>query len=170
MKIYSETGDMGETSVLNGKRLSKNDILIHFLGETDELNSRLGLVKAMCHDEKAGQFIEEIQKKLMKLMSHISDIENEKYFFTEDEITVLENEIDKLSGKAAEQLQFVIPGKNTLEAHIHLARTAARKTERLFFAVNEQRPLCQKAGAYLNRLSDYLFVLSQCQSEGGIVN
>jgi len=162
MKIHSKTGDMGETSVLNGKRLSKNDLLIHFLGEADELNSRLGLVKAMHTDDCTRQFIEEIQKKLMKFMSHISDIENEKYYFTEDEITVLENEIDRLSEKTKRIDQFVIPGKNILEAQIHLARTAARKTERIFFAVNEQRHLCQNAAAYINRLSDYLFVLSQC--------
>jgi len=162
MEIYSKTGDMGETSALNGKRLSKNDLLIHFLGETDELNSRLGLVKAMYPDNNVCQFIEEIQKKLMKLMSHVSDIENEKYFYTEDEIAVLENEIERLSEKINKPLQFVIPGKDILEAQIHLARTAARKTERIFFAVNEQYSLCQKTGAYLNRLSYYLFVLSQC--------
>jgi len=162
MKIYTGTGDLGETCVLNGKKVSKNDILIHFLGETDELNSRLGLVKAMHPDGGIRRFIEEIQKKIMKLMSHISDIENEKYFFTEDEIAVLENEIDKLSEKINKPLQFVIPGKDIPEAQIHLARTAARKTERMFFAVNEQYSLCQKTGAYLNRLSDYLFVLSQC--------
>jgi cob(I)alamin adenosyltransferase len=162
MKIYSKTGDIGETSVLNGKKVSKNDLLIHFLGETDELNSRLGLVKAMHLDDNVCQFIEEIQKKLIKLMSHISDIEDERYFFTEDEITVLENEIDSLSAKINKPLQFVIPGKDILEAQIHLARAAARKTERMFFTVNKQYSLCQKAGVYLNRLSDYLFVLSQC--------
>jgi cob(I)alamin adenosyltransferase len=162
MKIYARTGGFGETCTFNGKKVSKNDILIHFLGETDELNSRLGLVKATHHDNDTRQFIEEIQKKIMKLMSHASDIENEKYFFTEDEITVLEKEIDRLSEKTAPLIQFVLPGKSIQEAQIHLARTSARKTERMFFAVNEQRPLCQKAGAYLNRLSDYLFVLSQC--------
>jgi cob(I)alamin adenosyltransferase len=162
MKIYSKTGDLGETSALNGGRISKNDLLVHLLGETDELNSRLGLVKAMHTDDNVCQFIEEIQKKLMKLMPHICDIENEKYFFSEDEITVLENEIDRLSEKTDSLIQFVIPGKSIAEAQIHLARTAARKTERIFFAIKEQYSLCQNAGAYLNRLSDYLFVLSQC--------
>jgi cob(I)alamin adenosyltransferase len=162
MKIYSKTGDLGETSALNGRRISKNDLLIHLLGETDELNSRLGLVKAIHTDDNVCQFIEEIQKKLMRLMSHISDIENGKYFFTEDEISVLEKEIDRLSEKISKPLEFVIPGENILEIQIHLARIAARKTERMFFAVNEQYSLCPKAGAYLNRLSDYLFVLSQC--------
>jgi len=95
-------------------------------------------------------------------MSHASDIENEKYFFTEDEIIVLEKEINRLSEKTNKLDQFVIPGKNILEAQMHLARTSARKTERIFFAVNEQRSLCQNAAVYLNRLSDYLFVLSQC--------
>jgi cob(I)alamin adenosyltransferase len=161
MGIFSGTGDTGETSALNGQRVSKNDPLIHFIGACDELNAHLGLVKAMFPVEDTRQFfIEEIQKKLMKLMSHASDPANEKYYFCEDEASVLEEEIAKLSQQLPKQ-QFVLPGRNITEAQIHIARTAARRAERLFFAANEGRRLCLKAGAYLNRLSDYLFVLSQ---------
>jgi len=168
MSIFSRAGDTGETSTLNEQRVSKNDAVIHFIGTVDELNSHLGLVKAMLHGDEERQFIEEIQKKLMKLMSHACDPANEKYFFTEDEVSVLEKEIDKLSQEFAKKLpqkftqhEFVLPGRNIMEAQIHIARTVARRAERLFFAANEKRQLCPKAGAYLNRLSDYLFVLSQ---------
>ncbi|MDR1837186.1 MAG: cob(I)yrinic acid a,c-diamide adenosyltransferase [Treponema sp.] len=161
MGIYSGNGDLGKTSTLDGKKLSKNDILIHFEGTADELNSHLGLVKALLSDEEKRQFIEKIQINLMKLMSHVSDTANEKYIFSGEEVKSLEKEIDRLSEKIKEQLELVIPGKNTTEAQIHIARTVARKAERLFFAVNENRPLSPNAGAFLNRLSDYLFVLSQ---------
>jgi len=160
MSIYSGNGDSGKTSILNGQKLSKNDILIHFEGTADELNSHLGLVKALLSDEEKRQFIEKIQINLMKLMSHASDTANEKYIFSDEEVKTLEKEIDRLSEKIKGQLELVIPGKNTTEAQIHIARTAARKAERLFFAVNENHPLSPNAGAYLNRLSDYLFVLS----------
>jgi len=166
MSVCTGTGDMGETSTLDEQRVSKNDPIIHFIGVCDELNSHLGLVKAMFSSEDTRQLevqiqiIEEIQKKLMKLMSHACDSANEKYFFTEDEVSVLEKEIDKLSQKIVKH-DFVLPGRNITEAQIHIARTVARRAERLFFAANEKQQLCPKAGAYLNRLSGYLFVLSQ---------
>jgi len=160
MSVHTGTGDTGETSTLNGQRVSKNDAVIHFIGTADELNSHLGLVKAMLHGDEERQFIENIQKKLMKLMSHSCDPANEKYFFTEDEVSVLEKESARLSQQLSKQ-QFVLPGRSITEAQIHIARTVARRTERLFFAANEKRQLCPKAGAYLNRLSGYLFVLSQ---------
>jgi len=163
MSIYSRKGDTGETSTLNGQKLSKNDILIHFEGTADELNSHLGLVKALLSGEEKRQFIEKIQINLMKLMSHASSPADEKYIFSAEEVNILEKEIDKLMEKK-EISELVIPGKNTIEAQIHIARTVARKAERLFFAVNENYPLSSTAGAYLNRLSDYLFALSLSSS------
>ena len=159
MKEYCGSGDTGETSGLNGQRISKNDPVIHFIGTCDELNSHLGLVKALLHDTEARQFIEEIQKNIMKLLSHASDSANEKYFFRAEDTVSLERETDRLSQKNPKG--FVIPGKNITEAQIHISRTIARRAERLFFAVAEKQPLCKPAGAYLNRLSDYLFSLSQ---------
>ena len=159
MSIYTGTGDSGETSLLSGRRVSKNDILIHFEGSADELNSHLGLIKAIISDERDKKFLNEIQGNLMKLMAHASDITNGQLFLTESDIAVLEKEIDRLSEKIS--LQMVIPGKSILEAQIHITRTVARRAERVFTALNERQPLCPKAGVFLNRLSDYLFVLSQ---------
>jgi len=161
MKIYSKTGDTGKTSALNGQILSKADDLIQLVGTADELNSHLGLVKALLSDEKNRQFIENIQKNIMKLMSHISDVSNGNYFLSADELVLLENEIDRLSAELPEQTQLVVPGRTVPEAQVHIARTVARRTERLFYSVSEHHALCPAAGAYLNRLSDYLFVLSQ---------
>jgi len=167
MRIYTGTGDGGETSTLGGQRVSKNDAAIHLEGTADELNSHLGLIKAMISDADTRQYIEGIQLNLMKLMAHVSDPANERYFFSGDEVGALEGEIDRLSAQLTQRsqltqrLQLVVPGKNTTEAQIHIARAVARRAERQFVAVNAEHPLCREAGAYLNRLSDYLFVLSQ---------
>jgi len=155
------SGDTGETSGLDGRGISKNDPVIHFIGTCDELNSHLGLVKSLVNDAQTRQFIEGIQKDIMKLMSHASFSAEEKYFFHEEDTASLDKEIDKLSQKNSKGLEFVIPGKNITEAQIHISRTVARRAERFFFAACEKNPLCKTAGAYLNRLSDYLFALSQ---------
>jgi len=153
------------TSGLDGQKISKNDPVIHFIGVCDELNSHLGLVKALVPDVDTRQFIEGIQKCVMKLMSHASDCADEKYHFHEKETASLENEIENLSQKKPEKFEFAIPGKNITEAQIHIARTVARRAERLFFAARENRPLCETASEYLNKLSDYLFKLSQRYSD-----
>jgi len=161
MRIYTGAGDGGETTTLSGQKVSKNDVLIHFEGAADELNSHLGLIKAMLPGGDTREFIEGIQLTLMKLMSHVSDRANERYFVGADDVGGLEREIDRLSANLPPLAAMVVPGKNAAEAHIHIARAVARRTERLLVAVNAEYPLCPNAGAYLNRLSDYLFVLSR---------
>jgi cob(I)alamin adenosyltransferase len=160
MRIYTGAGDGGETTTLSGQKVSKNDVVIHFEGTADELNSHLGLIKALLQGRER-EFIEGIQANLVKLMAHVSDPANERYFWGEDEVGGLEKEIDRLSANLPPLSAMVAPGKNATEAHIHIARAVARRTERLFAAVNAEHPLCPKAGAYLNRLSDYLFTLSR---------
>jgi cob(I)alamin adenosyltransferase len=165
MRYFSGKGDRGETSTLNGGRVSKNNVLIHFEGAADELNSQLGLVKALITDAGIRNFIERIQKALMIVMSHASDSSNTQYLLQKDEIDILENEIDRLSQDLTKVFQFVLPGKSIIEAQIHIARTAARKAERMLVAVSEQplgnKEICPNALIFMNRLSSYLFVLSQ---------
>jgi cob(I)alamin adenosyltransferase len=113
MGLYSKTKDLiqkklKETSIV-GSKAAKTGASIHFLGDADELNSHLGLVKAMLFDKEHKRFLEGIQKNIMKLMSHAADISNKDYFLTEDDITVLENEINGLKTKLPEQSQFVYP-------------------------------------------------------------
>ncbi|MDR2578974.1 MAG: ATP:cob(I)alamin adenosyltransferase [Chitinispirillales bacterium] len=147
---------------LSGQKVSKNDISIHFEGAADELNAHLGLVKAMIlkEDTQTRQFIEKIQSNLVKLMAYMSsDGQNDEYLFTGDEIAALERETVKLSENIPQCFQ--LPGANVVEAQIHVARTVARRAERLLAAVNEKQPLsCPKFGAYLNELSNYLFALA----------
>ena len=161
-----------ETSDLAGWKMSKNDSLIHFIGTADELNAHLGLVRAILANEDAWQFswqhacqfIEKVQKNMMKMMSHVSNSKDEKYFFQENEVAEMDREITRLLGVIPKQKKFSIPGKNIIEAQIQIARTVARRTERLYAAIYEEQTLCPNAGAYLNKLSDYLYYLSQQES------
>ena len=165
MAIYTKKGDKGKTSDLGGHEVPKNNASIHFIGTADELNCHLGLIKAMISNEDSDQsthdFLEEIQKNLVIIMSHVSDVTKSNFFLPVDEVAILEKEIDKLSANLPKQTMLIVPGKSVIEAQIQIARTIARRAERLFFAVGEEQPLCPEAGAYLNRLSDYLFILSQ---------
>ena len=165
MGIYTRKGDKGKTSDLSGHEVSKNSTSIHFIGTADELNCHLGLIKAMISNEDSDQstrdFLEEIQKNLVIIMSHVSNITNSNFFLSDDEVAILEKEIDRLSASLPKQTMLIVPGKSVIEAQIQIARAVARRAERLFFAVGEEQPLCPEAGAYLNRLSDYLFILSQ---------
>jgi cob(I)alamin adenosyltransferase len=148
-----------ETTSLNGREILKNDVIIHFLGTLDELNSHIGLIKALLLYDDARQFLEQIQKTLMKLMSHVFDPVNEKYFLNEDELNILKIETVRIKNNIPVLHQFIIPGRNVTEAQIHIARTITRRAERFFIPVNEL--LSPNTGIFLNLLSDYLFTLSQ---------
>ena len=165
MSIYTRKGDKGKTSNLSGQEVSKTSASIHFIGAADELNCHLGLIKAIISNEDSWKtehdFLEKIQKNLVIIMSHVSNIKNSNFFLPEDEVAILEKEIDRLLANLSKQTILIVPGKSIIEAQIQIARTIARRAERLFFAVGEEQSLCPEAGAYLNRLSDYLFVLSQ---------
>ena len=168
----SNTMNSFRTSDLSGQKISKNDVLIHFMGTADELNAHLGLVKAMISNEDAWQiswrqsvsFLEKTQRNIMKIMSHVSDTENPKFHFTYNDVADLEREIKRLMENLPKQQTFSVPGKNIIEAQVQITRTVARRTERLFVSANEVHPLNEFAGGYLNRLSDYLYYLSQQES------
>jgi len=152
--------------------VSKNCAQFHFIGSVDELSSHLGLIKAMLSNEDAWQFswlsacnfIEKIQKNLMKIMAHAYDPKDEKYFFTDAENAELVKEIDKLKKNLPKLSKFVIPGKNIIEAQIQIGRAVARRAERHYAAINEKQQYSPQACEYLNKLSTYLFVLSQQES------
>ena len=172
MAYFTRLGDNGVTIDLTGRKIPKNSAEINLIGTIDELNAHMGLIKAMLSHTDAWQFtwkkscvfLERTQKNLMKLMSHISDPTNEKYFFNENDTLNIENEIDTLGKNIPNLTSLVIPGVNIIEAQIQIARTIARRVERYFFAAKKDHALNSEAGNFLNRLSDYLFVLSQQES------
>lgn len=165
MKIYTKTGDKGTTSLFGGKRVSKHHIRIEAYGTVDELNSYIGLIRDQKVDENTFNVLIEIQDRLFTLGSILAtEPGNEKVkvpqLFEED-ITLLENEIDKMNESLPEMRSFVLPGGHPTVSYCHLARCVCRRAERLAVHLSEIEPVQEIVVKYLNRLSDYLFVLSR---------
>lgn len=164
-KIYTKTGDLGTTSLIGGTRVPKFDDRIEAYGTVDELNSWIGLVRDQQIDEHSFTILVEIQDRLFTIESLLAQGPETGYRtlpqISESDITLLENEIDVMNEKLPELKNFILPGGNTIVSYCHLARTVCRRAERLIIKNSqhfESNPLIIK---YINRLSDYLFVLSR---------
>ncbi len=156
-KIYTRTGDSGETGTADGTRLAKDDLLMHVQGELDELNSVLGLLACKLDDEQL-QTIRAIQHVLFDMGGEISlRIDMLK----PDRIDALEHHIDECNTTLTPLKEFILPGGNEAGALAHLARTVCRRAERTMVSLNRQHELNPVSLAYINRLSDYLFVLAR---------
>lgn len=162
MKIYTKTGDAGTTALFGGKRVSKADLRVDAYGTVDELNSYLGLL----FEE---QLVLEIQDRLFTLGSMLAtEPGNTKVkipHLTEDDIVVLEKGIDKMEESLEPMKHFILPGGHQMVSFCHIARTVCRRAERLTVALNSVEPIDPLIIKYLNRLSDYLFVLSRFLSK-----
>lgn len=174
MKIYTKTGDKGLTSLFGGKRVPKHHIRIEAYGTVDELNSYIGLIRDQKVDENTFNVLIEIQDRLFTLGSMLAtEPGNEKVkvpqLFEED-ITLLEKEIDKMNETLPEMRSFVLPGGHTTVSYCHLARCVCRRAERLTVHLTEVEPVQEIVVKYLNRLSDYLFVLSRKLTQDNKVN
>jgi len=171
-KIYTFTGDNGETGLVSGTRVSKSDERIAMYGEVDELNSRLGYVVALMRAEKDYSreinFLESIQSALFDLGSNLA-IEAEKRAewklptLTAQTLETLEGEIDWIDAGLDPLKNFILPGGTVLAAAIHLCRTSARCVERkmVAFELSTGEELPAQGLKYVNRLSDYFFVLAR---------
>jgi cob(I)alamin adenosyltransferase len=165
MKIYTKTGDKGTTSLFGGKRVPKHHIRIESYGTVDELNSYIGLIRDQKIDKNTFDVLIEIQDRLFTLGSMLAtEPGNEKVkvpqLFEED-ITLLENEIDKMNEVLPEMRSFVLPGGHPTVSYCHIARCVCRRAERLAVHLSEIEKVQEIVVKYLNRLSDYLFVLSR---------
>lgn len=166
MKVYTKKGDAGKTSLIGGKRVSKADLRIESYGTVDELNSWVGLLRD--HEEipkeQFDQLIE-IQDRLFTIGSLLAtQPEGTKMnlpLIYEDDVTFLENAIDKMNETIPPITKFVLPGGKMILSHSHIARCICRRAERLTVALNDDSEQHKLAMKYLNRLSDYLFVLSR---------
>lgn len=165
MKIYTKTGDKGQTSLIGGTRVPKYHLRIESYGTVDELNSYVGLI--MCQDIEAHhqQVLKEIQDRLFTVGASLAaDPEKSKMKIPdlhETDIALLENEIDTMNTVLPELKHFVLPGGNTVVSYCHIARCVCRRAERLTVELAESSFVEPKVSIYLNRLSDYLFVLSR---------
>ena len=165
MKIYTKTGDKGETSLLGGTRVSKDDIRIETYGTVDELNSHIGLIRDQDMDESLKKVLIEIQDRLFTLGSHLASDPEKKPRklpgMSEEDITFLEAEMDAMNEQLEPMRSFVLPGGHTTVSYCHIARCVCRRAERLAIRLQKESFVDTLGIRYLNRLSDYLFVLSR---------
>ena len=166
-KIYTKTGDEGKTSLIGGTKVPKSHIRINAYGNVDELNSFIGLLGDLLSDKHSRELLREIQDRLFTIGSSLAcDPEKEISMripdLHESDILLLENEIDAMNKLLPEMKSFILPGGNSIVSTAHICRTVCRRAERVIVELNASEPLCQPLIIkYLNRLSDYLFVLAR---------
>jgi cob(I)alamin adenosyltransferase len=160
MRIYTKTGDYGETSLFGGKRVPKNHLRIRAYGAIDELNSLLGVVLSKLSDERVEESINQIQKDLLVIGSHLAgsriSIEN-----LQGRVTEMEKVIDKLERELPSLSNFILPEGTERATLIFYARSVGRRAERELVTLSKEEAVDEKIHTYLNRLSDFLFVLAR---------
>lgn len=165
MKIYTKTGDKGLTSLIGGTRVAKHHIRIESYGTVDELNSYIGLIGCQEIDPHHQSVLKEIQDRLFTVGASLAaDPEKSKMKIPdllEEDIALLETEIDQMNEVLPELKHFILPGGNTTVSYCHIARCVCRRAERLTVALSESSFVDSKVTVYLNRLSDYLFILGR---------
>jgi len=166
MKVYTKTGDKGKTGLIGGTRVAKNDVRLEAYGTVDELNSYVGLLRAFISEEGIKDTIVDIQNQLFKIGSYlavdtsVSEIRSE-FKLEEVRIELLEKEMDKLESSLPPLTGFVLPGGHEATGICHVARTVCRRAERRVIDIREMYEVDDWIVRYLNRLSDFLFVLSR---------
>lgn len=165
LKIYTKTGDKGQTSLLGGTRVPKHHIRIEAYGTIDEFNSWIGLLRDSVTDEHVKAVLIDTQDRLFTIGSSLaSDPEKSKVkipHLSESDITMLEEEIDMMDDVLPEMKSFVLPGGHETVSRCHIARCVCRRAERRVNHLAEVEKVDEIIIRYLNRLSDYLFMLSR---------
>ena len=169
MKIYTKGGDKGKTSLVTGTRVKKYHIRLEAYGLIDELNSYIGLLRSFGIDGRNKEFLINIQHKLFNIGSILATDEK-KIKFTLPELKPtdtekIEHEIDFLNETLPALQFFILPGGSQLVAHCHIARTICRKAERQIVKLADEAKIDEELIKFINRLSDYLFVLSRAISK-----
>ena len=172
MKIYTKTGDKGTTALFGGTRVPKDHIRIESYGTVDELNSYIGLIRDQEMNPHYKNILIEIQDRLFtvgailatppeKEVKKNGELRLKKLGITESDIELLENEIDTMENELPAMTHFVLPGGHTTVSYCHIARCVCRRAERLAVHLDHNEPVAEIVIKYLNRLSDYLFVLAR---------
>ena len=157
MKIYTRTGDHGETSLFGGTRVPKNDPRIEAYGTVDELNSFLGLARAAELPPQVDDVLHQVQMDLFDIGAHLASPGSDRFPDVDpSRIAELEEAIDAMERELAPLTGFILPGGTLAASQLHVARTVCRRAERCVIALDEEPTV-----AYLNRLSDYLFVAAR---------
>lgn len=163
-KIYTKTGDQGETSLFGGKRLPKHHLRIEAYGTVDELNSWIGLLRDSTADESVQSLLKNVQDRLFTLGSNLAS-DPDKDMLTPDileaDVMTLETAMDQMNETLPPLKNFILPGGHPTVSHAHIARCVCRRAERQVVALAQNEPVEMIVVQYLNRLSDYLFVLAR---------
>ncbi len=174
-KIYTRTGDGGETGLVDGSRISKAHPRAVAIGEVDEANSAIGIALLHVRDENAQAMLGRVQNELFDLGADLAtpgeefETSQTALRITADQVARLELEIDAMNEALEPLRSFILPGGGAGAAHLHLARTIVRRAERAAVAAAREVTLNPQALIYINRLSDHLFVLARliAKAEGG---
>lgn len=165
MKIYTKGGDKGSTSLWGGKRVSKASLRIEAYGTVDELNVSIGLIKDVLEEDEIMQVLERVQNQLFSIGAYLAADPEKKGLkipvISDTEASVLEEQIDSMDATLKPLRSFILPGGHLHVSYCHQARVVCRRAERIVVALNEEYEINPTIIIYLNRLSDYLFVLSR---------
>ena len=171
-KIYTKTGDSGETGLGDGSRISKASLRVTAIGAVDETNSAIGIARLDAEGDMDAM-LSRIQNDLFDLGADLSAPEEgrkaeKRLRISDAQVERLEREIDAMNEKLSPLTSFVLPGGTALAAHLHLARAIARRAEAAMVALAAQEKLNDAALRYANRLSDHLFVMARTANDGGM--
>lgn len=172
MKIYTKTGDTGETSLFGGQRVKKYNLRIEAYGTIDELNSYIGLIRDQKLDKKSFDVLIKIQNQLFTIGAMLATPPDKEKLksgkdrlqipkISKNDIELLEVEIDAMNTSLKPMTHFILPGGHQTVSFCHIARCICRRAERITVELNENEPVNEGILIYLNRLSDYLFVLAR---------
>ncbi len=163
VKIYTKTGDDGTTGLIGGKRIKKSSRRIMAYGTADELNSSIGIVLAFTLDSDIVDILTKVQNDLFVVGSDLANpiLSDSSSRVTGEMITSLENQIDKLESDLSPITYFILPGGDHVASHVHLARSICRRVEVNIVKLGEEEPINKTCQAYVNRLSDLLFVIAR---------
>ena len=165
-KIYTKTGDKGETSLIGGTRVPKYHDRIEAYGTLDELNAHLGVVHDSIEDVSTQKMLQNIIEKIFRIESNIALDPNglnqiDLPCINSTDVNTLETEIDRMNETLPILSNFILPGGNLAASFCHVARCVCRRAERCIYRININQPMDALVLEYINRLSDYLFVLSR---------
>lgn len=172
MKIYTKTGDTGKTSLFGGTRVPKYHLRIEAYGTVDELNSYIGLIRDQKIDQHTTEILLKIQNELFTLGSMLATPPEKEILksgkerlninkVSEESVALLENEIDLMNESLPPMSHFILPGGHTTVSFCHIARCICRRAERITTQLSDESTINPKILVYLNRLSDYLFMLAR---------
>ncbi|CAM3564681.1 cob(I)yrinic acid a,c-diamide adenosyltransferase [Zobellia roscoffensis] len=176
MKIYTKTGDKGTTALIGGTRVKKHHVRIECYGTVDELNSWIGLIRDQEIDSRSKETLTKVQEKLFVVGAILATdpekatLKNGKKRLNISEITakdieLLEKKIDVMDAALPQMTHFILPGGHTTVSYCHISRTVCRRAERMSTLLYENEPFNENVLLFLNRLSDYLFVLARILSK-----